>query len=300
MPNAQTRFQLPYGIQIALSETLRQLTGHDVEIKRVETVSGGCIHHVRKLETSSGQYCLKWAGPQQANMLAREVQNLGLLRETNTVSLPHLYHHADTAQGAYFLLMEWLEPDLPATMTWAQLGRQLACLHRHRHRSFGLHYDNYIGWLPQHNHTHSTWAAFFIHERLERQVKMASDQGLIDKALRSRFRRLYDKAESIFPQEAPALLHGDLWSGNVIVGPEGKAFLIDPATYYGHRECDLAFTQLFGRFDDRFYEAYHETYPLEEGYQYRYGIYNLYPLMAHVNMFGKSYLSEVNAILKKL
>ena len=101
------------------------------------------------------------------------------------------------------------------------------------------------------------------------------------------------------PEEPPALLHGDLWSGNVLVGAQGQPCLIDPAVYYGHREAELAFTELFGGFDSRFYAAYKEAKPLASGYNERKDIYNIYPLMVHVNMFGTSYLSGVERTLKR-
>ena len=190
MPNALNRVSLPHGIHNALLNALDELRGHTVQLRSLKPLSGGSIHHVYQVETSDGYFCLKWASPPRADMLAREVQNLGLLRETHTVPLPRLYQHGDTQKGAYFLLMEWLEPGLPHSKTWEQLGRNLASLHRHHHDRFGLHYDNYIGWLSQPNKPKTSWAAFFVEARLEPQVKMASDRGLIDGPLRSRFRRL--------------------------------------------------------------------------------------------------------------
>lgn len=90
-----------------------------------------------------------------------------------------------------------------------------------------------------------------------------------------------------------------MWAGNVMCGPEGKAVLIDPASYYGHREADLAMTELFGGFNSRFYEAYNEAFPLESGYEDRRDLYNLYHLLNHLNMFGQNYLDGVRAILRE-
>lgn len=300
MALAHTSQRLAYGLRPLVEELLSALENGAGDIEGLKPVSGGCIHHVLQIDTAAHRYCLKWAEPHQADMLAREVQNLGLMRETQTVASPQIYHHGDTEQGAYFILMQWLEPELPRRDTWSQLGRQLAAMHRHTQPHFGLHYDNYIGLLPQHNQPHADWPSFFIQERLEPQVKWAAEAGRLDRELRSRFRRLYSRLDQLLTNEPASLLHGDLWSGNILVGPEGRAFLIDPATYYGHRECDLAFTQLFGRLEDAFYDAYQEEYPLEPGYQERFQIWNLYPLMVHVNLFGSSYLSAVRNLLGRL
>lgn len=114
-----------------------------------------------------------------------------------------------------------------------------------------------------------------------------------------KFQSLYPKLESLFPKEKPSLLHGDLWSGNVLCGPDGKPCLIDPAIYYGHREMDLAFSRLFGGFDSKFYEAYESILPLEPGFESRIAVYNLYPLLVHLNLFGTAYLPGIEKTLNR-
>ena len=106
--------------------------------------------------------------------------------------------------------------------------------------------------------------------------------------------------EKYFPVEKPSLIHGDLWSGNIMGGAGGQAYFYDPAIYYGHREMDLAMTHLFGGFPNEFYEAYNSSYPLQPGFQERIDLYNLYPLLVHVNLFGGSYLEQALGILKRL
>lgn len=102
-----------------------------------------------------------------------------------------------------------------------------------------------------------------------------------------------------FPEESPSLLHGDLWSGNVMPGQQGLPTIFDPAVYYGNREMELAFTELFGGFDQDFYAAYHESFPLSPGFTNRADLYNLYPLLVHVNLFGSSYLSGIDRTLRR-
>ena len=140
---------------------------------------------------------------------------------------------------------------------------------------------------------------FFIEGRLEKQIALAKNSGAIDSATVQQFNRLYNKLPEIIPEEKPSLIHGDLWNGNFMTGADGKAWLIDPAVYYGHREMDLAMTKLFGGFSTDFYESYNETFPLQKGFNNRVDIHNLYPLLVHVNLFGGGYLHEVKNILSR-
>jgi fructosamine-3-kinase len=140
---------------------------------------------------------------------------------------------------------------------------------------------------------------FFIEERLEKQLKLALSSGKMINSDADLFQRLYSRLD-IIPIEAPSLLHGDLWSGNFMTNADGMPCLIDPAVYFGHREMDLAMTKLFGGFDDEFYEAYNESFPLAAGFEERIDIHNLYPLMVHVNLFGGGYVQQVRGILKKI
>jgi fructosamine-3-kinase len=165
--------------------------------------------------------------------------------------------------------------------------------------AFGLDSDNYIASLHQKNHQTDNWADFFIEQRLEPMLGMAYFDKLIPLDFLKKFQTIYTKMNSLFPKEKPALLHGDLWSGNVICDQNGKPCLIDPAIYYGHREMDLAFSRLFGGFDSRFYEAYESILPLEPDFESRIGIYNLYPLLVHLNLFGTAYLPGIEKIIKR-
>ena len=178
-------------------------------------------------------------------------------------------------------------------------GKQLAQLHQNTNTSFGLEESNYIGSLLQQNNLHNNWIDFFINERLKPQIKLARDNGKIDLSTITKFERLYTKLDEIFPEEPPALLHGDLWSGNFMVDEKGGPVIIDPAVYFGHREMDIAMTKLFGGFNQQLYQSYNEHFPLEKGWEQRVDICNLYPLMVHVNLFGGGYLEQVKSILNK-
>ncbi|HZI24010.1 MAG TPA: fructosamine kinase family protein, partial [Chryseolinea sp.] len=151
--------------------------------------------------------------------------------------------------------------------------------------------------LPQFNNQNTSWVNFFIEQRLQVQVNLAIENGVAKADWEKKFAALYNKLPGLIPVEAPSLLHGDLWSGNLITDEKGEPCLIDPAVYYGNREADMAMTKLFGGFSGRFYAAYQEAFPLSPGHEQRVDLYNLYPLMVHVNLFGGSYVHSVESIL---
>jgi len=197
-----------------------------------------------------------------------------------------------------FLLMEYIRPTVPRKSFWELFGSQLAELHRNTVSYVGNSTDNYIGSLPQSNAKHHDWSDFFILERLTPLVKMARDNQRLTMRHAAQFDILYTKIESIFPNEKPALLHGDLWSRNFMCPPTGLPVLVDPAVYYGHREMDIAMTRLFSGFSESFYASYNEHYAMEKGWEERVDLCNHYPLLVHLNLFGGSYLHEIEAVLR--
>jgi fructosamine-3-kinase len=198
-----------------------------------------------------------------------------------------------------YMVMDWLEPGKRKVDYFENFGRALAELHSNSQNSFGLDHDNYIGSLPQSNRKHVSGSEFFIEERLLPQAEAAFASGVLPSAAAKEFESLLQKIPSILPNDKPALIHGDLWSGNVVTGTDGNAWLIDPAVYYGYRESDIAMTMLFGGFDQSFYNAYHEAFPLTGDWRSRVDLFNLYPLLVHVNLFGGSYVSQAMQILNK-
>jgi fructosamine-3-kinase len=156
-----------------------------------------------------------------------------------------------------------------------------------------------MGSLPQSNRMHDTWTEFYVQERLTPQVRIARDQGALTTSDIRAFDRLYTQITEIVPDEPPALVHGDLWSGNYLTGPGNTSWLIDPAVAYNHRETDIAMSLLFGGFSQRFYEAYQHHFSLAPGWQDRVGVFQLYPLLVHVNLFGGGYLRSVREVLNR-
>ena len=159
---------------------------------------------------------------------------------------------------------------------------------------YGFPIDNYIGSTPQINTPKDSWVDFFRECRLHPQVRWAYDAGYLERSAMRQADAIMERLETLLPEpDHPSLLHGDLWGGNFMTGPDGKAWLIDPATYVGHREADLAMTELFGGFAPAFYSAYRQIANVDPEYDDRRDLYNLYHLLNHVNLFGYSYVGSV-------
>jgi protein-ribulosamine 3-kinase len=281
-------------------EILRDVeTALHCSVSQFSPTGGGCINHGGRLQTSKGPFFIKWnrteALPQ---MFKTESKGLKLLRDTKTIHVPEVVLES-VAGNLQYLVLEYIESKLQNARYWTDFGRNLALLHKNSNESFGLDHDNYVGSLKQYNHQETSWGEFLISQRLDIMVKLAGERGHIDSRAREKFDALYKRLNSILSDEKPSLLHGDLWAGNLIVDDLGSPCMIDPAVYYGNREVDLAMTQLFGGFDKAFFESYNEEFPLAEGYESRIRIYQLYPLLVHVNLFGKSYLPKVVSILNE-
>ncbi len=218
-------------------------------------------------------------------MYSAEAEGLRALRAAG-VRAPEPFDHG-VHGGKAFIEMERLE--LGGRADWPAMGRMLAALHRQTSERFGWIRDNWIGLSPQKNGWCEDWAVFFIGKRLVPQAEQARKNGFSVE--------LPDvKALLEGHKPEPSLLHGDLWSGNAGFTAGGPA-IFDPAVYYGDREADLAMTELFGGFPEEFYDSYNEAFPLPKGYAARKNLYNLYHLLNHLNLFGGSYLGQVNATL---
>ena len=209
---------------------------------------------------------------------------------------------------AAFLVMEAIGTGEPRPGFSAAFGRGFARLHAAnrdapdgRVERYGFAHDNHIGATPQPNPWTGDWVDFFRRHRLGHQLDLAREKGLSDPELDRLSDRLLDRLDELIgePEEPPCLLHGDLWSGNTMVGEDGEPVIIDPAAYYGRREADLAMTQLFGGFDRRFYAAYEEVWPLAPGSADRLEIYELYHLLNHLNLFGGGYREGCVAIMRR-
>jgi len=268
------------------------------EIQAIEAVRGGDINEAFRLSTPNKNYFIKRNSASQfPNMFEAEAKGLQLLSETKALRVPKTLAQFDFEDDS-LLVLEFLDFANPNRDFWPKLAEGLAALHKRTNEYFGLDHHNYIGNLQQSNRQHQSWADFFVTERLEPMLKMGLDQGEIHKFDLGLFDRCFSLLDDFFPPEKPSLIHGDFWSGNFAMSTKEEACAFDPAVYFGHREMDIAMSKLFGGFDPEFYKSYEHFYPLEQAWEERVDMANLYPLLVHVNLFGGSYFAQVKQILK--
>jgi fructosamine-3-kinase len=256
-------------------------------------VGGGSINHTYRVNTGTRSFfCKLNSRAGLPGMFDAEKNGLELLASQQVIRTPRVIANEQIA-GTQILILEWIEQGLKTDAFWDSFGRQLAALHHVQHSQYGLASDNYMGALPQSNQFNDSWTNFFIHQRLQPQINLALSNKLLEPVHAKQFEKLYQQLGVIFSVEPPTLLHGDLWSGNFLCDNKGKPVLIDPAVYYGHRSMDMAMTTLFGGFDARFYESYNYHFPWPTNYRDQWDVCNLYPLLIHLNLFGKSYLADI-------
>jgi len=279
-------------------ETMVEKFGKSFRIISERALGGGSINQAARIETTEGIFFVKWnnakAYPQ---MFKKEATSLKILRNTESIHIPKVVMYNENGSDS-FLLLEYIESQQPQRGFWQDFAYSLAALHKHSNDSFGLDFDNYIGSLWQSNRKHDSWSDFFVEERMLPQIKMARDSSLLYSQQSQNFDKLFSKLEGIFPEEKPALLHGDLWSGNFMADEKGQACIFDPAIYYGNRIMDIAMSRMFGGFSSDFYRFYNEAFPLENNWEEQAELANLYPNLVHLNLFGTAYLSAIDRILK--
>lgn len=268
-------------------------------IVNVHSVSGGDISHAYKLSTRSDVLFCKIQMKETAfDMFKAEENGLNAIRNSDVINAPEVYYCEPWQEGA-ILVMEFLEAKRPTESELAKFGRQLAQLHKQSNNYFGWESDNFIGSLHQSNTKNSDWTSFYVKERLKPQLILAFNYGMLsDKEIPSD-EKMMEVLQELFADLKPGLLHGDLWGGNYLIRSDGTPYLIDPAVYYGHSEVDIAMSQLFGGFGSVFYHAYESIIPLDKLSDDRIRIYQLYYLLVHLNLFGRSYYSGVTSILKQ-
>lgn len=281
-------------IASGLSGTL----GEVKDLQWLGRLPGGDINQAARISSGNTHWFVKYHVNAPGGMFAAEAQALAEISASNCIRVP-----SPVALGADgdtdWLVLEYLE--LAKNGPAALLGEQLAALHRITHDAFGWSQDNYIGSTLQFNERSDNWTGFWRDQRLKPQLTLAKSAGFSSRLL-DKGEHLLDLLDQVMDGHQPvaSLLHGDLWGGNKAYTVGGQPVIFDPASYYGDRETDIAMTELFGGYDADFYAAYQASYPLSDGYRQRRGLYNLYHMLNHLNLFGGAYLSRCESMIDAL
>lgn len=264
-------------------------------------VVGGDLNDAYAAELAGGtRVFVKTAADAAPCAYSREAEGLAWLGQAGALALPDVLAVADEPGAPRFLALSWVEPGHRTKGTDEALGRGLAALHAAGAPAHGGDHDLVVGPLTLPNHRCEDWASFYLTRRLEPLVRMASDHGVLPPDAPVLLDRLASRLPDLAgPPEPPARLHGDLWSGNVMIGAGGRPWLVDPAAYGGHREVDLAMLELFGGPGPAFLAAYEESLPLAEGHDERVGLWQVLPLLVHAVLFGGGYGASAVAAIRR-
>jgi fructosamine-3-kinase len=284
----------------AVEQDISQAEGVGFKAQRAVPVGGGCINEAVLLEGEGQRFFVKLNNADKAKMFAAEAAGLQVIVDSNTLRAPRPVCQGGDGQRIW-LVLEYIEFAAPPADCSELLGQQLAAMHLVTHDSFGWDIDNTIGSTPQHNAPAQDWVSFYREHRLDYQLKLAKKNGAPGQLL-DRGDRLLGALPGFFTdyRPRPSLLHGDLWGGNWAADSSGNPVIFDPAVYFGDREADLAMTELFGGFDDRFYQSYRHAWTIDPGYETRKVLYNLYHVLNHFNLFGGGYARQALGMVDRL
>jgi protein-ribulosamine 3-kinase len=287
--------------QAFLEDALREAFGaSDVRVTGVHAVGGGCIHHAARVSTSRGDVFAKWNDERPSDVFLREADGLRELRGADSgLAIPQVIA-ASGPEGdrPAYIVMEYLAPGT-AKDDESALGRGLAAIHRCSAETFGFTVTTYCGPTPQDNTKATSWTEFYAERRLLPLMRLLEKDRGLRESDRKTLERVVERLPSLLPHSPPpALVHGDLWSGNVLQTARGPG-LVDPACAYTDREMEFGITTLFGGFSSRFFAAYEEAWPLPAGWRERNPLYQLYHLLNHHLIFGGHYGSEALAVARR-
>jgi fructosamine-3-kinase len=268
------------------------------ELISAVAVHGGDINNSYRLETKDNVYFLKLNDAAKfPGMFEKEAAGLKVLKETGKMAVPAVIKYG-LWQEQQFLLLKWIESAALQNHFWPAFGQALANMHRQTAEYFGWGEDNYIGNQVQINTKKNDWHSFYVECRIMPLLQILAKAGKFSVEDFNAAGAFCNKIAGLFPEEPPALLHGDLWKGNIMSGETGNAIVFDSAVYYGHREMDIGMTRLFGGFPEAFYTAYMETYPLADGWEHRIHLTQLYPVLVHAVLFGGHYILQAKEIMQ--
>lgn len=282
-----------------IAEVITETTGEFFQVRDHRSIGGGCINQGYRISDGNRHYFVKLNQASQVAMFEAEMLGVKRMWETRTIRVPAPLGFGVVNNSSYIVL-EWLDlKGHGSSQSWRKMGEQLAKMHRFQGGGkFGFEVNNTIGSTPQVNPWTENWVEFWQEHRIGYQLKLAKGKGgnfpLGDQLLAA----IPGLLANHHPQ--PSLVHGDLWGGNAAMTAEGEPVIFDPATYFGDREVDLAMTELFGGFPMAFYQGYNEVWPVNEGYERRKVLYNLYHILNHFNLFGGGYDSQAHSMMKDL
>lgn len=281
-----------------IAQAITQATDQEFAIANTISVSGGCINQGYKISGNAQDYFVKLNDAAKVEMFVAEAIGLKKINVTQTITVP-LPVCWGTAASSSYIVLQWLDLANGSNADWEVMGRNLAAMHREgKGTGFGFEISNTIGSTPQINDWMDNWPDFFAEQRIGYQLKLAERNGgnfpELKRVLEAVRAKLADR------QPEPSILHGDLWSGNAAISATGSPVIFDPAVYYGDRETDIAMTELFGGFPRTFYQGYNEAWQLDDSYQQRKSIYNLYHVLNHFNLFGGGYANQAKRIMQEI
>lgn len=284
----------------AIIRYIESATRQPFKLLKAQPLAGGDINSAYRLQSESRSYFVKLNTSDRVAMFEAEAAGLEALTQTQTIRVPKLIVCSKTADHA-FLVLEYIALNNLNGRSEQLLGQQLAQLHMQSQDYFGWHRDNTIGSTAQVNGRYHDWISFWQQQRLGHQLTLAAANGYGGR-LQTLGEKLCADLKPLFSgyRPQPALVHGDLWGGNVAADEQGNPVIYDPACYFGDRETDMAMTELFGGFGSAFYQAYQAVYPLDQGYARRKTLYNLYHILNHLNLFGRGYLHQAESMIDKL
>ena len=281
-----------------VQQLLVDKTGEKLGRLEAIPVSGGDINSAYRLSDGQHKFFIKINNRERLPMFEAELHGLDEIRRSNSIRAPRAIVCGITGSKA-FIVMEYLE--LSGRPDPVRLARQLASMHLCTRDQFGFAIDNTIGSTPQVNGFSPDWVDFWQQNRLGYQLSLVKNNAY-DKELLDAGMRLNEQVSNFFSDYMPvaSLLHGDLWGGNQGSDSAGNPVIYDPACYYGDHEADLAMMELFGSPGERFFSAYREVFPIDDGYSVRRELYNLYHILNHAYLFGGGYKAQARRMVDHL